>query len=227
MRRGVCMTRLSREATDLYLARAERYVNGLEQDAPKVSAELFRMLGCPFEHDRRAALNVSLATVPDAADYLPAVLVAASSVWVDDAETTSLLGGISRAACLDTCIATVDGAYALAIALVKQIELSSMASKLDSYVTPDALSIMNDWLRPEESWSEFPSAYVLCQHLFGAPWCSLALPSSAKNRPWSGEVVSEFACQVVSKQRPPFLPGVCPAQAGVISLQLPDELTAS
>jgi hypothetical protein len=216
------------QITDIYLAQAERYAAGLDSRAPKISGDLLERLGCPFILRENGQLTTSLNGDLNARTYLPSVLVAAVSVSVsalgDDTETTSLLAGIGRAKCWRECIATIGGAYSFAIALVKHIELLWTTSRLDVYVDADVMQAMNGWLELKDPWSDFPSAYMLCQHLFGNAWCDLALPESARNIPGSGDVIAERACRIISEQRPPFLPGMCPAQAEPVSVPLPDNL---
>lgn len=128
-------------------------------------------------------------------------------------ERTSILASLHKYGCWEICLATEDGAYTLACALVHYVDAYSDSDRLDRAAGSSICALLNAWLSPAEPWRTLPGVITLCQHMFGTPWCVLALPDDCidvvggadPRMPGSTYYVDDL----VLAARPPFLPGLC------------------
>jgi hypothetical protein len=79
-------------------------------------------------------------------------------------------------------------------------------------VTPGVLTILNDWLKPSALWVTLPSRDAVADAMFGAGWGLLRANTEAD------------LASVILQERPPFLPGLCPAQEVQLSVPLPGDI---
>lgn len=71
--------------------------------------------------------------------------------------------------------------------------------------------LLNEWLRPAVNWNHLPEVNIMAMHFFGEVWCALRDPDPA-----------EFSGDIVSRERPPFIPGLCLQQKPSFEAVLPE-----
>jgi hypothetical protein len=71
-------------------------------------------------------------------------------------------------------------------------------------VSPGAIAQVNEWLRPEQPFTEYPSSTELIKLVFGTAWYDLAglVPFNDMDQ----------VHDIIQAHRPPFLPGLLPVQ---------------
>jgi hypothetical protein len=202
-----------------------------ETKYPRLQKEHLLALGCPYvESDPFTHLDVvKYKALPRDNKALfgytvPKLLVDVMAHLPDDAlGVSSLLGGLARSGCWRACLERIESAHALAVAICYFIDTCADICALDTYVEKDVLKIINEWLAPLRPWSKLPPVIVVATELFGSWWCDLALDGVVQEPPGQGDWDDGyFTAHVIAKNRPPFLPGLCPIQIDVDLEQLPD-----
>jgi hypothetical protein len=210
------------ELVDRYMDCAAHFGQGLEVTAPEVSDALYTVLGCSYTGKHWHEIRTPVSRAADTATYLPKILPVALVLHDRDMTSAQLLSGVARCPCLQECVETEDGAYALASTLINYLRFFSKESNLDVAVMGDILDMVNLWLRPAAPFRVVPSIYTLCEHMFGDLWCNLVLQEDTKRPPDIMNNIDEHCIELIKQQRPPFLRGLCPAQALQLSVPLPD-----
>lgn len=195
---------------------------------PLMSARLLALAAGPYflknEHADPHWLSRPLPVAPDleALQMCLPRLMASDRHPIAGNESTSLLAGLHRYGCWRGCLSTVVGAKALASALLQYIDCYWESYALDATARPGVLQILNEWLRPEVHWAELPGVVTICRHMFGGAWCTIALPADRPDDV-GGFAGDETAIELlVHNARPPFMPGLCPAQETIAGEHLPD-----
>jgi hypothetical protein len=135
-----------------------------------------------------------------------------------------ILCGMERASCWRRLLVKEDSAYLLAVGLIGYVEDYVRTYQMDVAVAPHICLLLNAWLKPIVPWGQPPSIGVLCEHMFGDVWTSLVLPGDY----WEalGATYSDqgLAINLIFNDRPPFLPGLCPAQEVRLNVPLPGDV---
>jgi hypothetical protein len=219
--------------TETFIA-AMRHYRACGGDVPVLPDTLLTALGCSHLHSRDDA-NPDWIT-PAKSDYdativqqvLPGLLVELTNVDKWDRLTsdsiTSLFYGCDRCDCLSACLDTPSSAYALAAGVCGFLSIFSSNYILDDLAVEHVCNLLNVWLKPLVPWTSCPSVNVVASHLFGVDWCVVALPESAGRLGASSVADRTSIIQAITKQRPPFLPGLLPAQIETMSVPLPDDV---
>jgi hypothetical protein len=136
-----------------------------------------------------------------AAHYLPRLLVSMGHDHAYPADLIAILAGLSVNTCWNACLEGEDNAYALAASVVQYAEKHTGFSMARAAV-PAVCKLLNGWLAPSIPWEKLPKPEDLCKHLFGEAWCHFNFPATSDT------------ADRISRERPPFVPGVCPCQDG-------------
>jgi hypothetical protein len=205
----IIASRVVRE-TEKVMREYERYLQG-EHVTMTINNNLRILLGCPFVSDGEFIVDHVVNDPDDVRRCLPKLLSVLINFENERDSIISLVSGLVRNHCWGECLQTESDAYALAAALVYFTE-ARQHKLMETEVVTDVRAIFNAWLRPASASVRLPDVETLCLHLFGSAWCSVVLPASEKLR------------ALILTQRPPFLPGLCPAQDAILSVPLPDDL---
>jgi hypothetical protein len=143
----------------------------------------------------------------------------------------SILHGLSNNSRWRKCLHSEAGAYRLATLLVsfphahEQTMDNAGGLALCTATAPGVCTILNEWLgdrstvgvhnfQPGEiTGSSTAASLHVARAIFGSAWCDIALPTN-EIAPWERS-------DVISAQRPPFLPGLLPARLEPVALLLP------
>lgn len=197
--------------TDAYLHQYARYLNG-DQVYGRLGPEFLDLLGCPYvSRDKTYFPVVEPANLGAARLAIPKILTALGSRALARVDVSSLVAGLNRNNCWGECLNRPDDAYALVLAVMIYIDMYHTEFELDVVVEPDVCELLTSWLRPSEPWTKIPTALEVCQHMFGEAWSGLA----------SAEEAVDLIIYEVRRQRPPFLPGLCPLLEPESDLPLP------
>jgi hypothetical protein len=198
---------------------------------PELQAEHLSALGCPYaQYHETAGCDIVYYTALNK-EYTrsfvaaaPALLAEVTARIPDDAlGVTSLLGGLARSGCWRACLTEVETAHSLAVAICYFIDTYSDECALDAAVESDVLDILNDWLKPTESWIDLPPVLAVTTALFGSWWCDIALDSIEQDAPGSNHWADgSLTASAVAKDRPPFMPTVRPELPDIELAHLPD-----
>lgn len=181
--------------------------------------ELLPDLGCPWVIDKthsRPAQVVLQDVIDGENDEVTASLMLllseiAIGEYTCSIAPASLLFGLWRNNGWRACLESEDSTYHLAFSVIDYLETFTDNPGLDLYVAGAVVKLLNTWLQPSTAWTDMPAASEVTRQLFGDAWCTFALP----NYDWA-------ISTTMIEQRPPFLPGLCPAQdASLLCLQLP------
>lgn len=189
---------------------------GLEYDERGASCAMLR---CPCQIDGKLRLCKAGRATAVLASCHVRLLKALMPVHEDNPSmVSSLLGGISLNGGWRSFLETEDDTYVLAHALLVYLQTYAPGFKLDAHIASSVCTILNEWLVPALPWEGLPGAAELARRLVGETWCSLALPDKLD------QIVSHRECagDLLAEQRPPFLPGLCPAQSIVEAELLPE-----
>jgi hypothetical protein len=203
-------------------------------DYPLITPAMFLHLGCPYttlidEDDPSQGDAYNAALINDtvcrtAHATIPSMLVEIVR-WLPQgvAPLHVLLSGLYRTSAWRCCLRDENIALALAVALLRTIDVvdreeDGMDELLDR-TKRDCLEFASEWIAPATPWSELPTPIEVAQRLFGPMWCAMALPDVVSASMSSCEVIA-----AVRLHRPPFLPGLCPAQDVILSAPLPDDV---
>jgi hypothetical protein len=156
-------------------------------------------------------MSFYVGTTADMRKCLPQLLskILPSPYRTDD--LTSILIGLSNCAGWRSSTEDETRAYELAAALLYFVDCFWSDHPLDKVAEPVVCEMLNVWLNPRTQWLNLPSTGVLCQHMFNAAWCDLALPDGCFATPGTEVEMHEIG-ELVYRERPPFLPGVCSVQ---------------
>jgi hypothetical protein len=190
---------------------------------PSLDTSLLRLLGCPVSDSGiKYTPPVSIDHQHACGDILPLLLTAiVSRLPAYSSSVSAVLAGINRQNCLYRFLDKPERAYALATGICYYIDTCA-TSGLDQGVLQDVIELLNKWLKPLDEWMELPSAMEVATKLFGAPWCQLVLPDDVDYPPGSAMWSSTWLlCYVVARERPSFLPGICPLLKANDAIALP------
>jgi hypothetical protein len=206
-------------AAETFLQERLSFVAGEVVSAPALTDELLRLLGCYSWATLRApeVPRVAPGNEEDARTYLPRLLTAAG----DPFEQATLLDGLCRHGRWRDCIETISGAYELADAIFGYLAFSWISRPLVIHTKHSVLSMLNEWLKPSTPWTDLPGDFDVCRQMFSPVWCDLALPDQTASPTHLLENSGSAACYIVSRERPPFLPGLYEFHAGILDLTLP------
>jgi hypothetical protein len=211
-------TPLKRE-TDSYIKALGKFrtmggYSNTSQARPVIGTGLLALLGCPYlggagirTRTHKPSVDVEVEDREDASICIVRLLTASQGMPVT--ETISLLVGLSRRQALAYALSTERSSYALACAVLQFIEDDRAKTRFNKYAAPFVRDILNDWIHLEAPRSQLPVASYVVRHLFGEAWSMFA------------ENDTGLLCNLVARQRPPFLPGLCPPQDRVLSAPLP------
>lgn len=209
-------------AAERHTSKIRKHMNSMAHrdhtNKTRLPEELLALLGCP--HLRTAdGGGLTVPPLPKAhiAEIGEALLkitsLVASSLAEPVCDAASVLSGLWRSHCWALCLREESTTYAMAAVLLEFLQGYSSIYRLDNYAGPDVCNLLNAWLKQPSPWTDLPSSADVAEHLFGAGWCMLRLPSAERAL---GELVYQ--------ERPPFLPGLCPAQDVLQSAPLPADL---
>jgi hypothetical protein len=157
--------------------------------------------------------TLSPAERAEIATCLPRLLAALLPERGIPTTCASLLAGISKYADWEAYPHTEDEAYTLATAMLYFIKDYTPGYEMDAVTKPYVCEIISAWTRRPMISAELPTALALCTMLFGDAWCNMVEPLDAS-----------FSDVLVENARPPFLPGLCPAQDALVCDVLPDDM---
>jgi hypothetical protein len=171
---------------------------------------ILKSLGCHYAHrdtpteDRRV---ITPSLPPSSGTLLPECLghlLIASLPNLNGAQDAmvSLTSGVHRHGLTTAFAANEDTAYAMAAALLHYAEKFTGSYLMDVAVRMDLTTILNDWLKPEVQWELYPSVDQIAGELFG-DWRACLFDADIEEM-----LIGDY----VFLHRPPFLPGLCPAQ---------------
>jgi hypothetical protein len=191
-----------------YVPRSSPGKAGLANDALLV--QLMKLFGCDHINEYGQFTTVPFITYAartDAIACMPRVLSHLVELKPSALEIGSLLGGLWRFNCWEDLLTTEEDTRSLAIALVCYTGYYSSVSRVDVAVRENVRDMLNRWLQPATPWVYLPSALEVSRILFGDAWCEIALPDQCDIEP--GETTIG---QMVARDRPPFMPGICAVQ---------------
>jgi hypothetical protein len=201
-------------------------------DIGYISDRLFTALECPADiADPFSNEIVWVERNPDnsevVAQSLLAVFSRVAGAIVETRHTSDLgqlLCGMERSQCWRVLTGTEEGAYLLATGLIGYVECYLESYKMDVATAPSICRILNTWLRPAVAWEQLPSIGVVCEHMFGSAWPALVLPDDQWGPAESAHADARLAVVLVLKDRPRFLPGLCPSQTAQTDVELPGDV---
>lgn len=210
------MVDLSRSA----LRATGKFLESYSQEGQHIDKQLLHTFGCPYNYGPSIVTpSASQVSMVAAADCLPRILVALVERGdADIFDITSVLAGLYVNKCWSSCLGSEDGAYALASGAVWFVQCYLTTSDLCRAALPGVLAILNEWLRPDVEWKVLPTKTVLCEHMFGEPWCHFSLPQAGS----AGRSTDLDPASIIRRDRPPFLPGLCAVQSVDACTTLPD-----
>jgi hypothetical protein len=123
-------------------------------------------------------------------------------------------------------VSTEQQCYDLAALSLVFIEKYFKGSKLDRKVGSDLCDFLTTWLKPDVPWKELPWIGEAARAMFGTAWCDLSLPETIGTDAPRIRILpgSHVVGATVYTERPPFLPGLCPAQDAIPSAPLPHDM---
>lgn len=107
---------------------------------------------------------------------------------------------------------SVDQTYAMAVAILTYADAFWSQAKADVAASEPVCNMLNNWLKPATPWEKLPGDAEIAELLFGAAWILLA------------DNENFVLADIVRRERPAFLPGLCPAQLQPGSATLPADL---
>jgi hypothetical protein len=128
-----------------------------------------------------------------------------------------LLNGLARNNRWELCLENLDDAYRFAELLIffkrfmVEVETTNALKLVKSDVCAVVHAPLSTWLHLDLSVDEYPSAETLARAMFGDVWSEIVLSTAETGR-------ERF---VVSRERPPFLPGLLPGYKTPTAIELP------
>jgi hypothetical protein len=191
---------------------------GLYGESPSLD-RIFAIAGCPY-----MSINMEILTaprchaktnvLPDCLGRLLHAIVRNPSRLTQD--ITSVVSGILRHEVWEYFLLREDDTYALSRGVLFYLEDYEPSFPLDAALADDMCKLLNTWLKPKVLWTTLPCVEDVTDHMFGSAWLHLIKRPSMD--PGWGETIGDMAFD----DRPPFLPGVCPAQVITLGVALPD-----
>jgi hypothetical protein len=197
----------------------------LEVSGYKLPVDFLHRIGCPFllRETRSQALPVvaaedKAATLAALPHLLTLVQIVGDRMAITDMH--SILTGLHSAGGWEECLSAESTTYALAVSLYYAIGTFQYIEAQDWCAKPAVLQILNQWLKPGNAWVDVPVASEVAGAMFGEIWADLVI------REIETSDMSSALCTLIEKERPSFLPGLCPAQDAILNVPLPDEITS-
>jgi hypothetical protein len=136
----------------------------------------------------------------------------------------SLLTGAMRHNCVELNALKDKDARALADTILNFIGYFDN-DEIDQQAAPFICVLLNEWLLPSSPWLVLPGPAAVCRAMFGEAWCNFLLPEIDFDTPGiSSDLFQYDIAAIVKKERPPFLPGLCPGQKEPPLVTLPENL---
>jgi hypothetical protein len=187
----------------------------------EVAYELLWLLGCP--RNGTADTMGGPLSRPDYrahGEQIGAALITINAIVASTSEhpawcqVASILVGLARASIWRRCLLRESTTYELAATTLTYIQEFTNVASLDLFTEPFVCSFLNTWLQPSVEWINLPSADVVAEHLFGPAWCAIQCPN-----------LEQSLGRISYLTRPPFQPGICPAQVTTTAVRLPDDVS--
>lgn len=203
--------------------RAEDFLNG-GPDTPVQTISLSE-LHCPYLSPKGIEFECEGLLESERADlqkYLPLLLtdmVRGSSL---DDSFIALLVGIQEYGCQPGYpVAACDG-HALARVLIHYVGAFN-SQEMELFAVRHIIDLLNAWVKPDVPWVCLPGVMTLCRTIYGHDWCSMFLPDCHDTVGAYCQISVGFEIDhIIRKEKPPFMPGLCPEQDAVIRVPLPD-----
>jgi hypothetical protein len=201
------------------------------RDCPPMEKDFLRRLGCPTI-DMGAALTFVYHHFAEsdrhaAQTALPLLLASIELLGPHDADVSevhSLLLGIHRLGRWQACLDEEATTYSLASALCFSLG-SLWTNEPDRAPVKDVIiGLLNQWLKPSVLWKELPDEDEMVRCTFGDAWAMLAKARLDAENNNDGAEDPRYMSSMIERERPPFLPGLCPAQGAMLSVPLPDDV---
>jgi hypothetical protein len=191
-------------------------------------AELLARLGCTYKTDDYGSEDVIIPPVQEDLSQSGACLTLLLEDFLRQEPRctfgfTSLLTGLIRHA--GPSPSTKPKATELATLILLFIDVHDRGVGMDRYVSSKLCDYLNGWLEPGVAWQVLPTLGVTARAMFGDAWCYWRLPASIDdpqgvNRYREGG----FAGDIVWRERPAFIDGLCPDADVVQGMDLPDSM---
>jgi hypothetical protein len=133
----------------------------------------------------------------------------------------ALFAGLSRHNCWKQCLCTEESTRIFAFRILSFIETYLELSATEKALAPHIAKILSGWLSLPDSIA-MPGPITVCRNLFGNAWCSFFLPEDAIDDLGKSWMLVVNIADIVARERPPFLPGLCPAQERQLVMSLPE-----
>jgi hypothetical protein len=212
---------------NLFLKGHARFLAGHKKARRRIGVGFLKLLGCGYMlgNTGKSCPTINASEDIDAIrDCLPRLLVGMGPDPTAPVDVTFVLAGMWRHDCWRSCLQSEDAAYVLAAGLIGYLETYLPSYQPDFVAADDICALLNAWLRPPTPWQSIPSAGEACSHLFNNGWCAMRLPEEESDIPDSLLIRGRYITELITKERPPFLLGLCPAQQRAQSVPLPDDL---
>jgi hypothetical protein len=194
-------------------ARIRAHMERAETFQGELPLDLLSLLGCPHRFTTRPDVYAEhQGVIGDALLVLLDQVANRLGMYADDAP--SILSGLYASGAWRRCILQESTAYNLAAVTLCHLETFSDDDGFNKLTQPAVCRLLNEWLRPPGRWNKVPDVESGVIHMFGDAWCALRDPAGQGG----------LTGAVVHRERPPFLPGLCPAQDGILSAPLPDDV---
>jgi hypothetical protein len=211
--------------TDRYLATVTAAAAlGCGDNYPHLDTDFIALLGGPYWNATTwttAWSKVATGDLVVVQAALPRLIGIVNLVGIDNAhvaDVCTLVAALYDAGRWRDCLADVSSAYALAASIclivATQADSSSDGENTDE-VQPALIAILNDWLDCEYAWPGPRYDVDVAERLFGSAWCEVAMSKVG------GDASTTDFCALIGRDRPPFLPGLCPAQELDLGIDLP------
>jgi hypothetical protein len=230
-------------ATADFLQRWGEYSPSESEPQAWLGADLLTHLGCSYmdyvlDGDQYLQDRSLICPTEDAiskSDWLPQSFktllpVVINTYGQQSTNISSLLTGINRHKLVESFLDSEECAYSLAASILIFIEMYEDAYELDATAAGDVCDILNDWLKPDDPWSQLPGIGVVAARLFGDVWRHVVIQDEGDdavgNCSQSGHHSVEDGYVMVgilaARTRPPFLPGLFKGESLIHANDLPD-----
>lgn len=201
-----------------------------------VSYEVLTMLGCPHIEYVRRGFKCSMddwkLMIPEKTaeiyqelvDHYLSEILGRWAVAGDRSivQTTCILAGIVRQNRYASYFDTEEKTYVLASTVLNYLEEYSDDNETDALIKDEICAMLSAWLKPAIPWKVIPSARTAAIAMFGSGWCSLFASSWTPHSVGALKACENYLGFLIYQERPPFLPGLCPAQQDQMSAPLPN-----
>jgi hypothetical protein len=204
----------------------ENYEPGPGACQPEMENNLLHHLGCPYLTPYGTIRWPDL--VPEEAPVvkecirrlIAGFVVARKDPQDPPSDAASLLAGMLRHEWQGFDLFSLPETYILAAAVLNYVQLYGPDVDLERATEPAVRAMLNAWLKPHSPWESLPLAGVIAEHMFGPVWPAIALQDGCFDE--YAEYAQTFAGNMVLRDRPPFLRGLCLAQDATSDNHLPD-----